>query len=99
MKWVAVGAVVLLAATVSAGAHPPPPTYAPIPPPRHEVVPPPPGARMIWEPGHWHWNGYRYIWIDGRYVQRQPHYGHYADGRWVWAPGQGRWVWRPAHWE
>ena len=54
---------------------------------------------MVWEPGHWHWNGYRYIWIGGHYVQIRPAYRHYVEGRWVWAPRQGRYVWAPAHWE
>ena len=73
--------------------------YAPIPPLRAEMVPPPPGGRMIWEPGHWHWDGYRYVWRGGHYVERRPHYGHYAEGHWRWNPRQGRYVWMPAHWE
>jgi hypothetical protein len=100
MKWLVVGATVFLVGIGSAGAQPPPPpTYAPVPPPRVEVVPPPPGGRVVWEPGHWHWDGVRYIWISGHYVERRPHYGHYAEGRWAWSPHEGRWVWRPAHWE
>jgi hypothetical protein len=99
MKFVSVVACVLLIGMGGAGAQPPPPGYAPIPPPRVEVVPPAPGPRVVWEPGHWHWDGVRYIWIDGRYVERRPHYGHYVEGRWVWAGHEGRWIWRPAHWE
>ncbi len=108
MKWLAVGAAVLVVGIGSAVAQPPPPPgyapipppgYAPIPPPRTEIVPPPPRGRMVWEPGHWHWDGRRYIWIDGRYVERRPHYGRYVEGRWIWAPREGRWIWRPAHWE
>jgi hypothetical protein len=100
MKWLVVGATVFAIGIGSAGAQPPPPpSYAPIPPPRAEVVPPLPGPRVVWEPGHWHWNGYRYIWIGGRYVDRRPGYGHYVEGRWIWSRQQGRWIWRPAHWE
>jgi hypothetical protein len=100
MKWLVAGATAILVTIGAANAQPlPPPNYAPIPPPRVEVVPPPPGGRVIWEPGHWHWNGYRYIWIGGRYVQTRPAYRHYVEGRWVWAPYQGRYVWSPAHWE
>jgi hypothetical protein len=100
MKWLIVGAAVCLVGIGSASAQPPPPpTYAPIPPPRAEVVPPPPGGRMVWEPGHWHWDGNRYEWRPGHYIERRPEYGHYAEGRWVWAPREGRWIWRPAHWE
>jgi hypothetical protein len=100
MRWLVAGATALLVTMGSANAQPPPPpNYAPIPPPRVEVVPPPPGGRVIWQPGHWHWNGYRYIWINGQYVQVRPSYRHYAEGGWVWSPREGRYVWRPAHWE
>jgi hypothetical protein len=75
---------------------PPPLPYGPIPAPRVEVVPvPPPGRRVVWEPGHWHWNGIRYVWIGGRYIPFRRRYVHYVPGAWVW---RGRWVWVPAHW-
>jgi hypothetical protein len=71
--------------------------YAPVPPPRYEVVPPPPvGPRAVWEPGHWHWNGARYVWIGGRYVAFRPNYHHYVPGH--WARRGGGFVWIPAHW-
>ncbi len=99
MKWLVVGAAVFVAgigscqrATTAAGLRADPAAAG-------GVVPPPPGGRMIWQPGHWHWDGYRYIWVGGHYVERRPHYGHYVEGRWVWAPRAGRWIWRPAHWE
>ena len=66
--------------------------------PRVEVVPPPPGARYLWEPGHWHWNGVAYAWIPGHYITRRAHYAHYVPGHWHWAPARGGWVWAPAHW-
>ena len=105
MKWLVAGtAVVAVAMGVlvsgCAVAQPePPPTYAPIPPPRAEVIPPPPGGRLVWEPGHWHWNGAQYVWIGGHYIERRPEYRHYAEGHWVWRPREGGWVWHPAHWE
>jgi len=72
------------------------PPYGPIPPPRAEVVPPPPGARYIWQPGHWFWNGRAYAWIPGRYIIRQAHYREYVPGHW---DRRGpNWVWIPAHW-
>jgi WXXGXW repeat (2 copies) len=99
MKWATIAAGVVLFGIGTAVAQPPPPPgYAPIPAPRYEAVPPAPGPRVIWEPGHWHWDGVRYVWIGGRYVEARPHYHHYAPGRWV-AGHQGRWVWVPAHWE
>lgn len=101
MKWLLVGGVVCLLGAGGIGtavAQPPPPGYAQVPPPRQEMVPPPPqGGRMIWEPGHWHWDGVRYVWIGGHYIERRG--GHWVAGRWVWGPREGRWVWRPAHWE
>jgi hypothetical protein len=72
------------------------PPYGPIPPPRYEVVPPPPSAQYIWQPGHWHWDGYRYAWVGGHYVIRQPHYAAYVPGR--WEHHGPNWVWVPAHW-
>jgi hypothetical protein len=33
----------------------------------------PPG--QVWQAGHWRWDGYRYVWIEGRYV---PQGGGYA---------------------
>ena len=98
MKWLVAGATALVIGIGSASAQPPLP-YAAVPPPRVEVVPPPPGGRLVWQPGHWHWNGANYVWFGGHYVERRPHYGHYVPGRWVWGPRLQRWVWRPAHWD
>ncbi|HYY27032.1 MAG TPA: hypothetical protein VE860_03760 [Chthoniobacterales bacterium] len=61
-----------------------------------ETVPPPPGRSYVWDPGHWRWNGYRYVWIRGHYVRR-PHYGGaWVPGHWVSRPGG--WVWIEGHW-
>ena len=81
-------------------AQPPPPyPYPPVPPPRYEPVPPPPGGAYVWEPGHWHWNGFRYVWAGGHYVVRGPAYGRYVQGHWRWSPRRGQYVWEPAHWQ
>ena len=45
---------------VDRGPYPPPP-------PRVEYRPPGPPFPAVWVPGHWRWNGYRYIWIRGHY--------------------------------
>jgi hypothetical protein len=92
------GGVLGMAVAVPALAQPPIP-YGAVPPPRYEAVPPAPGPRYAWEPGHWHWDGVRYVWIRGRYVIREARYHRWEEGRWVWSPPAGRWVWRPAHWE
>jgi hypothetical protein len=76
----------------------PPPNYAPVPPPRYEAMPPPRGERFVWQPGHWHWNGYRYVWFPGTYIERRPYYHHWVEGHWVWAPRFGRYVWERGHW-
>jgi hypothetical protein len=101
MRSLAIAGMVFFVSLGSALAQPGPPPlpYGAVPPPRQEMVPPPPGERFVWEPGHWHWDGVRYVWHGGRYVVRGPHYGHYVEGRWIWAPYQHRWVWRAAHWE
>ncbi len=75
------------------------PPYPPVPPPRYEIVPPRPGPHAAWMPGHWNWNGTRYVWIRGHYVRRWPRGGHWAPGHWVWAPRAGRWVWRQGRWD
>jgi len=100
MKWATLAlASSLLMGTGGAMAQPaPPPMPAAPPPPQAEVVPAPPGARYVWEPGHWHWNGGRYVWIRGHYVLREAGWGHYQPGHWAWRPAWGRWEWVPAHW-
>ncbi len=81
----------------SAQPMPPyPPGWRAPPPRRYEAVPPPPGASYVWVPGHWRWNGYRYIWIGGRYDVRRNSWHHWVDGRWVVV--NGRWVWLDGHW-
>jgi hypothetical protein len=92
------GSLLAVALTAGiAGAAIAQPAYPPIPPPRVEVMPAAPGARFIWEPGHWRWTGVQYVWDPGHYIARRPHYAHYAPGH--WAPRGGAWVWVPAHWE
>ncbi len=48
----------------------PPVSVGPPPPPVVEAVPPPPAAYYVWRPGHWRWNGVRWVWIRGHYVAR-----------------------------
>ena len=44
-------------------------------PPYVQHVPPP--VQRIWVPGHWEWNGYRQVWVNG-YYQVQPLYGQHG---------------------
>jgi len=69
MRRLAATMAVCLLGIGSAMAQPPPPAGPP--PMRYEAVPAPRGERFVWEPGHWHWNGARYVWFGGRYVERR----------------------------
>lgn len=96
------GAITLAGCTVEAQparpvvVAPGPAEPAPPPPLRAETVPPPPSAAYVWQPGHWHWNGVRYVWVRGHYVVRQVGWQHWVHGH--WALRGGAWVWVPAHW-
>ncbi|MBV8900603.1 MAG: YXWGXW repeat-containing protein [Verrucomicrobia bacterium] len=67
------------------------------PAPIVEPGPPrPPGPGYVWVAGHWHWNGYRWVWRHGHYVLR-------PRGRGEWVPAHydrrpGGWVYVPGHW-
>jgi WXXGXW repeat (2 copies) len=61
-----------------------------------ETVPPPPGRYYVWDPGHWRWNGNRYVWVRGHYVHNPHHGGAWVPGHWVSRPGG--WVWIEGHW-
>lgn len=68
------------------------------PPPRGpvEVVPVVPHPGWVWQPGFYRWNGVRYIWIPGAYIQPP-----FLRARWIaghWRPAPGGYVWIPGHW-
>jgi hypothetical protein len=71
----------------------------PPPPPRVEVIPAPPRAReyIEWEPGHWHWDGREYRWVEGHYVERPHREAVYVPGHWDERPN-GTWVWVGPRW-
>jgi len=94
MKRLVVACALVLIGIGGAVAQPPLP-YAPVPEPRYEAAPPP-RAGYYWEPGRWHWNGYRYVWIGGRWVPGGPHHGQWVPGHWQW--NGVRYVWIAAHW-
>ena len=70
----------------------------PVPPPRSEPIPKPPvtATPLIWQPGHWDWNGAGYVWQRGEYVPREGHGELYMPGYWAQSPSG--WQWQPAHW-
>ncbi len=92
LRWM----VALCALTLSACAV----TYsAPgVPPPLAERVPAPPAANvpLIWEPGHYNWDGRRYTWSAGRWINRAGHGTLWQDG--YWRREGRRYVWIPGHW-
>ncbi|HJS86584.1 MAG TPA: hypothetical protein VJ779_14090 [Acetobacteraceae bacterium] len=73
-------------------------TPPPVPPPRPDPMPKPPvtATLLIWQPGHWDWNGAGYVWQPGEYVPREGHSGLYMPGYWAQTPSG--WQWQPAHW-
>lgn len=90
---VAMPCLLLLAACIATG-----PAHPPIPPIRAEQVPVPPHSSvvLIWQPGHYDWNGDAYVWVAGRWVERAGHGTLWQDGYWD-QTAQGP-VWLPAHW-
>jgi hypothetical protein len=71
-------------------------SYPPVPEPRAEVIPPPPQPNLVWQPGHYQWDGRAYRWEPGRYINR-PYGTHWVRGH--WAPEGGRQVWVAPHWQ
>lgn len=94
----------LLAVLFLAGCMPQPPAPMlsnpnPQPPPvRAEVIPKPPVSEepLIWQPGHWDWEGAGYVWREGDWVKRAGHGTQWQDG--YWTTSNGVWVWQPPHW-
>ena len=73
-------------------SHPPPP------PPVAETIPKPPVTEevLVWQPGHWDWNGAGYLWVQGRFVPQAGHGNLWMPG--FWQRSGGTEVWLPAHW-
>lgn len=74
------------------------PTHLPVPPIRAERVPAPPKSPvvMIWQPGHYDWNGVGYTWVSGEWVDMAGHGTLWQDGYWQQTNQTSVWV--PAHW-
>ena len=91
-RWFITASVLVLAAC--AGYQ----SYPPIPAPQAERVPEPPRSRdpLIWQPGHYDWNGAGFTWTPGRWVQRAGHGTLWQDGYWR-SDGNG-YAWVLGHW-
>lgn len=72
--------------------------HLPVPPIRTERVPAPPRSFvvLIWQPGHYDWNGSGYVWVSGKWVERAGHGTLWQDGYWRQTNQTSEWV--PAHW-
>jgi hypothetical protein len=72
---------------------------APTAPPasRVEVIPPSPGPQMVWEAGHWSFNGATWDWVPGHYEAAPQPTAQWIPGHWTQQPG-GSWVWIAGRW-
>jgi WXXGXW repeat (2 copies) len=72
--------------------------FPPVPPPMAETTPLPPVSAdaLLWQPGHWNWNGSGYVWQPGEYVPAAGHGALFQVGYWQQTPSG--WVWVAAHW-
>ncbi len=74
-------------------------TAAPYPPPakRAEIPPPPPSPDLLWLVGHWSWDGAKYTWAAGHYVQRPTPTANWRPG--YWDQELSGWLWTEGHWD
>lgn len=72
--------------------------FAPYPPPpkRAEIPPPAPSPRALWQVGHWSWDGRKYVWMHGRYLERPAPTANWRPG--YWQQQQNGWVWVAGRW-
>ena len=94
-KFVAALACVILAGCAVAPAQNP---YPAPPPTQVEIIPKPPvsATPLVWQPGHYEWNGAGYVWYPGQYVPQAGHGTLWQPG--YWANTGGAWSWQPGHW-
>jgi WXXGXW repeat (2 copies) len=64
----------------------------------HEVIPPPPPEHRAWawHAGYHRWDGNRYVWVPGYYVEPPHPLARWVEGH--WAHRDGGWVWIEGHW-
>jgi hypothetical protein len=72
--------------------------FPPVPPLIPEAMQKPPVTTepLMWQPGHWDWNGNAYVWARGQYVPAEGHGNLWMPG-W-WSRGPAGWFWQPPHW-
>lgn len=88
------GMLAACAPTVETATFRPPPVPAPL----TETIPNPPvsAEQLLWQPGHWNWNGSGYVWQPGEYVPATGHGPLFQPG--YWEQSASGWTWQPAHW-
>jgi hypothetical protein len=96
-------AAALLTTALLAGCSPPPTTqvnnpHPPVPALLPEAIPKPPvsAEALMWQPGHWDWNGAGYVWAPGQYVPASGHGYLWMPGYWDHTPAG--WTWIAPHW-
>lgn len=63
------------------------------PEPLYEQMSDSPGDGAVWIDGYWHWNGYEWVWAQGRWEREQPGYVYvepsydYSGEQYVYTPG------------
>lgn len=74
---------------MTVASYPPPPKRAEIPPPASSL-------QALWRSGYWSWNGAKYVWMRGHYVQRPSPTANWIPGYWEQRP-EG-WTWVEGRW-
>jgi hypothetical protein len=65
------------------------------PPPLRTEIVPAPRVGYVWAPGYWNWDGSRYVWVDGRYLESQPGVVYVAPR---YEPSNGRYAYYGERW-
>jgi hypothetical protein len=50
----------------------------------------------VWVPGYHRWDGRRYVWVSGRYMQPPRPGAVWMAG--AWRPERGGYVWHNGYW-
>ncbi len=92
--WLAAAFALALTACTTVASLP----YPAVPPLLAERVPVPPRASvpLIWRPGHYDWDGARYNWVAGEWVERSRQGTLWQDG--YWRREGSTYAWTAAHW-
>ncbi len=62
-----------------------------------EAIPKSPGENYAWVKAHWYWDGGRYKWRKGVYVEKRQGY-IWIDGEWERSRKSGWWKYNKGYW-